>query len=333
MRVPDFEPMLATSWPNAFDDEGWWFEIKWDGYRAVVSAEGGKVRARSRRGLDLLGPFPELASLPIPDGVALDGEVVAFDEQGRPSFSNLQRRTGFGGRGTMANVGVNLVVFDVLFAGEQSHIPAVRGAESDPRAPRVAEPDRRARADRGRRPVAHGRGPGPGPGGDRRQAPRIASISRVDAPPIGARSRSGTGCGPWSAATCRVRASRSSTFGSVLVGLHDDEGLRWIGAVGSGFDEQSLAAFSEALASDGAARKPISQPGRGPRAASPGVGRAPHRGRRRIQGVDPRRPPEGAGLQGGRDDRARDLVTWAEEGPASRLWPPWPGPWWPRPRP
>ena len=61
--------MLATSWQAPFDDEGWWFEVKWDGYRAVVGAQLGQVRARSRRGLDLIGPFPELANLEIPDGV------------------------------------------------------------------------------------------------------------------------------------------------------------------------------------------------------------------------------------------------------------------------
>ncbi|MCI0544367.1 MAG: hypothetical protein L0Z49_07970, partial [Actinobacteria bacterium] len=87
MRLPDYRPMLATPWPKPFDDEDWWFEIKWDGYRAIVSSEMGRVRARSRRGLDLLGRFPELAGLEVPDGVVLDGEVVAFDEAGRPSFS------------------------------------------------------------------------------------------------------------------------------------------------------------------------------------------------------------------------------------------------------
>ena len=128
MRLPDFEPMLATRWPTAFDDEDWWFEVKWDGYRAVVGAANGKVRARSRRGLDLIGPFPELAGLEVPDGVVVDGEVTAFDEEGRPSFSRLQRRTGFGGTGTGAPVGVNLVVFDLLFRGEDvtSHPYEVR---------------------------------------------------------------------------------------------------------------------------------------------------------------------------------------------------------------
>ncbi|HXV69962.1 MAG TPA: hypothetical protein VEB69_01025, partial [Acidimicrobiia bacterium] len=91
--------MLSVRRDRPFDDPRWWFEVKWDGYRAIVGSEGGKVRARSRRGLDLLGPFPEVGSLEIPDGVVLDAEIVAFDDRGRPSFSLLQRRTGFGGMG------------------------------------------------------------------------------------------------------------------------------------------------------------------------------------------------------------------------------------------
>ncbi len=101
--------MLATRWPEAFDDEDWWFEVKWDGYRAIVGREQGKVRARSRRGLNLIEPFPELGDLPIPDGVILDGEIVVFDEEGLPSFSMLQRRTVLGGQGTGTTAGVNLV--------------------------------------------------------------------------------------------------------------------------------------------------------------------------------------------------------------------------------
>ena len=99
MRLPGFEPMLATTWPEPFDSQDWWFEVKWDGYRAVVGSDRGEIRARSRRGLDLAGPFPELNSLELPDGVVVDGEIAAFDEGGKPSFSLLQRRTGFGGDG------------------------------------------------------------------------------------------------------------------------------------------------------------------------------------------------------------------------------------------
>lgn len=246
MSVPDFEPMLATRWPAAFDDPGWWFEVKWDGYRAIVSAEGGRIRARSRRGLDLTGPFPELAGLPIPDGIAVDGEVVAFDEQGRPSFSNLQRRTGFGGRGTGAEVGVNLVVFDVLFAGEN-----LTGLPYE---------DRRARLESLilPEPIVVPE-PVPEQGLSLFAAARAQGLEGIVAKRLGSPYGPGRRSPDWRKISVkhRLRAvvggylpgegGRTSTFGSILVGLYDEMGLRWIAAVGSGFDEAALNAFSTAL--------------------------------------------------------------------------------------
>ena len=87
--------MLATlGEPPA--GEGWAFEMKWDGQRAVTEDRGGTVRLFSRNGNDITGAFPELTT-PIADAadshdVILDGEVVALDAKGRPSFSRLQRR-------------------------------------------------------------------------------------------------------------------------------------------------------------------------------------------------------------------------------------------------
>ncbi|HYN16104.1 MAG TPA: non-homologous end-joining DNA ligase [Terriglobales bacterium] len=91
-------PMLATLVDKPFDDDEWLFEIKWDGYRAVAFLDAGKVRLVSRNQNDLTGEYPELRGLA--DYVRahtaiLDGEVVALDEQGRASFSLMQQRTGF----------------------------------------------------------------------------------------------------------------------------------------------------------------------------------------------------------------------------------------------
>jgi len=90
--------MLATAIEEPFDDPAWFFEIKWDGYRAVAFLEDGNVRLVSRTQNDLTAQFPELkdlaASIQAKNAV-LDGEVVALDDQGRPSFSLMQQRTGF----------------------------------------------------------------------------------------------------------------------------------------------------------------------------------------------------------------------------------------------
>jgi bifunctional non-homologous end joining protein LigD len=238
--------MLASRREEPFDDEGWWFEVKWDGYRAVVGAEQGQVRARSRRGLDLSGPFPEVKSLELPDGVVLDGEIVAFDEHGAPSFSLLQRRTGFGGSGTGARVGVNLVVFDVLFHGaDVTDLPYEERRELldrlDLQAP-IVVPE-----------------PTPGAGRSLFSAVRERGMEGIVAKRLGSRYHPGRRSDDWLKISVRhnLRAvvggylpgegGRSATFGSILVGLYEPTGLRWIAAVGSGFNDVSLRAFHEAL--------------------------------------------------------------------------------------
>ncbi|MGB7131423.1 MAG: non-homologous end-joining DNA ligase, partial [Candidatus Sulfotelmatobacter sp.] len=115
-------PMLATSIDKPFDGPDWLFEIKWDGYRAVAFIEGGKVRLVSRNQIELTHRYPELKDLPKAvkaKNAILDGEVVALDEEGRPSFSLMQQRTGFrpgGKRGpTNTQVSVLYFAFDLLY--------------------------------------------------------------------------------------------------------------------------------------------------------------------------------------------------------------------------
>jgi bifunctional non-homologous end joining protein LigD len=75
--------------------EGWAYEIKWDGMRLVTEVEPAGVRAWSTRGRQVEVAFPELASLAgalAPLEATLDGEVVALDDTGRPSFERLQQR-------------------------------------------------------------------------------------------------------------------------------------------------------------------------------------------------------------------------------------------------
>jgi bifunctional non-homologous end joining protein LigD len=72
-------PMLARSGPIPTRGE-WVFEVKWDGFRAIVSTEGGSLRARSRRGWEMAPLLPELSALPV--AATLDGELVAFGTDG-----------------------------------------------------------------------------------------------------------------------------------------------------------------------------------------------------------------------------------------------------------
>lgn len=85
----------------------WAYEVKWDGFRAIVSTEGG-LRVRRRRGWIMTDLVPELAGLPV--RATLDGELVAFDSDGAPDFPlvcerMLMRRQG---------IAVTYVIFDLL---------------------------------------------------------------------------------------------------------------------------------------------------------------------------------------------------------------------------
>lgn len=115
-------PMLATPIEQPFDDPAWLFEIKWDGYRAVAFVEDGKVRLVSRNQNDLTSQFPELKNLPAylhAQTAAVDGEIVALDEEGRPSFSLMQQRTGLRGGGRRTSPRSELPIlyyaFDLLY--------------------------------------------------------------------------------------------------------------------------------------------------------------------------------------------------------------------------
>ena len=88
-------PMLPTLTERAFSNPNWLFEPKLDGYRVIATVEDGVVRLSSRRGLDCTNEYPWLVEAlrrqPYRD-VVFDGEIVALDPQGRPSFQLLQNR-------------------------------------------------------------------------------------------------------------------------------------------------------------------------------------------------------------------------------------------------
>ncbi len=87
--------MLATLGALPEQQDGWAFEMKWDGVRGIVYTDGASVRVMSRNDRDVSVTYPELAGLGAALGgrqVVLDGEVVAFDAEARPSFRLLQQR-------------------------------------------------------------------------------------------------------------------------------------------------------------------------------------------------------------------------------------------------
>ena len=99
LRAPlapaDVEMMLAEVYPRPFNRPGWLFEIKLDGYRLMVGRDRNKISVLSRNGNELGDTFPEIVAalrlIPF-ENFVLDGEVVAMDARGRPSFQRLQQR-------------------------------------------------------------------------------------------------------------------------------------------------------------------------------------------------------------------------------------------------
>jgi bifunctional non-homologous end joining protein LigD len=120
------KPMLARAGSLPRDDDRWAYEIKWDGVRALVYSEPGRIRFESRNGNDITAGYPELRALNralSSHSAILDGEIVAFEESDshppRPSFARLQRRMHVRGESTVRrlakDVPVAYIAFDLLW--------------------------------------------------------------------------------------------------------------------------------------------------------------------------------------------------------------------------
>lgn len=117
----NIKPMLAllSNLPEHEDDYG--FEYKWDGIRALLYAYGDKYRIETRNLLEVTGGYPEFMPLGRElEGAraVLDGEIVAFNEKGYPSFGRLQHRLGVTDRKALQRteaIPVTYMLFDVLY--------------------------------------------------------------------------------------------------------------------------------------------------------------------------------------------------------------------------
>jgi bifunctional non-homologous end joining protein LigD len=113
--VAYIKPMLAHLHDKPFDNDNWIFEIKWDGYRAIAELKGKNTRLYSRNGLSFKEKYPiifqELASFK--KNLVIDGEIVALDKKGMPSFQLLQQYE-------QAQVPLVYYVFDCLYVNGKS---------------------------------------------------------------------------------------------------------------------------------------------------------------------------------------------------------------------
>jgi len=119
--------MLAKSFEKAFDDEDWIFEIKWDGYRAVADLSNKKSLFYSRNGISFLSKFDKVSNDfdQQKHKMILDGEIVAYDENGKPNFQLLQQI------GDNPNLALVYQVFDLLWLNGHSteEIPLIQRKE------------------------------------------------------------------------------------------------------------------------------------------------------------------------------------------------------------
>jgi bifunctional non-homologous end joining protein LigD len=116
--APLIRPMLATAAALPVADGGWATEMKWDGVRAIVYIESGKLRLLSRNDRDISVSYPELGGLPPAVGVSdavLDGEIVTMDAHGRPDFGLLQSRMHIADAAKAATLSATTPVVVLLF--------------------------------------------------------------------------------------------------------------------------------------------------------------------------------------------------------------------------
>jgi len=248
-------PMLATAGKLPADDERWAYEIKWDGVRAIAYSEPGRLRFESRNHNDITAAYPELKPFNralSSHSAILDGEIVAFDADGRPSFGRLQSRMHVRGESQAKRLAkeapVAYIVFDLLWLDGHSllHLPyaerreRLRALGLD--GPSWQTPDHvagngaavlAASLERGLEGVVAKRlDSAYEPGRRARTWLKIKNVRREDVV-----------VGGWLPGEGRRREG----IGALLVGVPEDGRLRYAGRVGTGFTQAELTRLAQVL--------------------------------------------------------------------------------------
>jgi DNA ligase D-like protein (predicted polymerase)/DNA ligase D-like protein (predicted ligase)/DNA ligase D-like protein (predicted 3'-phosphoesterase) len=240
----DMAPMLATHGSvERLTSTVWAFEGKWDGYRLLVDADHGALELRSRSGRDVTREYPQLEALAADladHHVVLDGEIVALDGSGVPSFGAMQNR-GSGGN-------LEFWAFDVLSLDGRS---LLRAKYSDRR--RILE----ALADGGGL-IVPDQLPGDGPEAleyaREHRWEGVVAKRRDSTYQPGRRSQSWIKDKLWKTQEVVIggwragEGGRTSGIGALLIGIPEDGGLHFAGRVGTGFTEKDLANLKRTLA-------------------------------------------------------------------------------------
>jgi bifunctional non-homologous end joining protein LigD len=230
-----YAPMLSTSSESLPRGEGWTYEPKWDGFRAIVTISGGQAKLTSRNGNDLterFRPAARAAELGTRSADAvLDGEICALDDNGRSRFSLLQA-----GSGTLV-----LVVFDLLELDSEPLV-ALPLSERRKRLEGLIDPSRGGIV----------LSPQFTDGEALLAAAEEQGLEGVVAKRLDSSYQPGSRSADWHklkvrqsqevviAGYTKGQGRRAAAFGSLVVGVYEAGGLRWAGNVGTGFNESEI---------------------------------------------------------------------------------------------
>lgn len=239
------EPQLATLVKEPPDGEEWLAEMKYDGYRALIAIAGGQAKVFTRNGKDWTDKFGSIAAaaaaLPT-EGTMLDGEIVAYSEDGKTDFSALQAAIKAG------NDGLTCFVFDLLrLDGEDlTGLPLIERKEKLEKllgksgSTLVYSTHVRGHCDRVFDEICSAGHEG-------------IVAKRADAPYRAGRTKS------WLKVKCSRRQElviggfapsdkKGRAFSSILLGAHEGSKLIYRGRVGTGFDEATMSDLAEKFA-------------------------------------------------------------------------------------
>jgi bifunctional non-homologous end joining protein LigD len=242
-------PMLARLADLPPDQERWAFEVKWDGVRALAYSEPGRLRFEARSGNDITKRYPELARLNralSSHSAILDGEIVAFDDGGRPSFGQLQHRMHIASEAQAKRLSktspVVYVIFDLLWLDGHS----VMG---------LPYTDRRELLDGLDLKGSHWQVPDHvvGDGTDLQAATRAQGLEGIVAKRLDSTYEPGRRSAAWLKIKNVQRTDvvvcgwmpgegrRRERIGALLVAVEGEDGhLRYAGRVGTGFTDREL---------------------------------------------------------------------------------------------
>jgi len=276
---PDqLRPMLARSGPLPSREKQFGFEVKWDGIRTVLYSDHGHVELRGRNGTDFTPRYPEVRDLARSLGsrrIVLDGEIVALDDEGRPSFERLQSRMHLASdsavRRRMRDIPATYVIFDLLYLDGHT----TTGLSYEERRRLLDQLELEGPA--WRTPAYHR-----GEGKALLAATRELGIEGVVAKKLDCPYQPGARASHWIKVKnvhtqdvviggwTRGEGGRTTSLGSLAVGVMEGDELVYCGKVGTGFTEQSLALLKREL-------EPLA------RDSSPFSGRQPPKGTRFVE--------------------------------------------------